>query len=94
MLSLYPQYVSRTNRPRKSQMLLLSQQSNRHWNLTIAHFARDHCLPMAPYLPLFGYLTLLKLELSVREIASLLGYKNHLALNTYINKRKLREQGS
>jgi DNA invertase Pin-like site-specific DNA recombinase len=37
---------------------------------------------------------LLKLGLSVRKIASLLGYKNHLALNTYINKRKLREQGS
>ncbi len=33
---------------------------------------------------------LLKLGLSVRKIASLLGYKNHLALNTYINKRKLR----
>jgi len=37
---------------------------------------------------------LLKLGLSVRKIASLLGYKNHLALNTYINKRKLRGQGS
>lgn len=35
---------------------------------------------------------LLKLGLSVRKIASLLGYKNHLALNTYINKRKLRGQ--
>ena len=33
---------------------------------------------------------LLKLGLSVRKIASLLGYKNHLALNTYINKRTLR----
>lgn len=37
---------------------------------------------------------LLKLGLSVRKIASLLGYKNHLALNTYINKRKLHGQGS
>ncbi|HEY4384362.1 MAG TPA: recombinase family protein [Ktedonobacteraceae bacterium] len=37
---------------------------------------------------------LLKLGLSVRKIAPLLGYNNHLALNTYINKRKLREQGS
>lgn len=37
---------------------------------------------------------LLKLGLSVRKIAALLGYKNHLALNTYVNKRKLREQGS
>jgi len=37
---------------------------------------------------------LLKLGLSVRKIASLLGYKNHLALNTFINKRKLRRQGS
>jgi DNA invertase Pin-like site-specific DNA recombinase len=34
---------------------------------------------------------LLKLGLSVRKIATLLGYKNHLALNTSINKRKLRE---
>ncbi|GLV61149.1 resolvase [Dictyobacter sp. S3.2.2.5] len=34
---------------------------------------------------------LLKLGLSVRKIATLLGYKNHLALNTYINRRKLRE---
>jgi len=37
---------------------------------------------------------LLKLGLSVRKIALLLGYKNHLALNTYINKRKLRGQRS
>ena len=37
---------------------------------------------------------LLKLGLSVRKIASILEYKNHLALNTYINKRKLREQSS
>jgi DNA invertase Pin-like site-specific DNA recombinase len=37
---------------------------------------------------------LLKLGLSVRKIATLLGYNNHLALNTYINKRKLREQES
>jgi DNA invertase Pin-like site-specific DNA recombinase len=37
---------------------------------------------------------LLKLGLSVRKIASLLGYKNHLALNTYINKRQLRGQGA
>ncbi len=35
---------------------------------------------------------LLKLGLSVRKIATLLGYKNHLALNTYITRRKLREQ--
>ncbi len=34
---------------------------------------------------------LLKLGLSVRKIAKLLGYTNHLALNTYINKRHLRE---
>jgi DNA invertase Pin-like site-specific DNA recombinase len=34
---------------------------------------------------------LLKLGLSVRKIAKLLGHTNHLALNTYINKRKLRE---
>lgn len=34
---------------------------------------------------------LLKLGLSVRKIATLLGYKNHLALNTYINKRELRK---
>ena len=35
---------------------------------------------------------LLRLDLSVRKIAKLLGYTNHLALSTYINKRKLREQ--
>jgi DNA invertase Pin-like site-specific DNA recombinase len=34
---------------------------------------------------------LLKLGLSVRKIAKLLGYRNHLALNTYINKRHLHE---
>jgi len=33
---------------------------------------------------------LLKLGLSVRKITGLLGYTNHIALNTYINKRKLR----
>lgn len=37
---------------------------------------------------------LLKLGLSVRKIAKLLEYPNHLALNTYINKRKLREEHS
>ena len=34
---------------------------------------------------------LLSLGLSVRKISKLLGYANHLALNTYINKRRLRE---
>jgi DNA invertase Pin-like site-specific DNA recombinase len=34
---------------------------------------------------------LLKVGLSVRKIAGVLGYSNHIALNTYINKRKLRE---
>ncbi len=33
---------------------------------------------------------LLKLGLSVRKIAKLLGYTNHPALNTYVNKRGLR----
>ena len=33
---------------------------------------------------------LLKLGLSVRKIAKLLGYPNHLSLNTYVNKRHLR----
>lgn len=37
---------------------------------------------------------LLKLGLSARKIAALLGYNNHLALNTYIIKRRLREPGS
>ncbi|GHO47635.1 hypothetical protein [Ktedonospora formicarum] len=37
---------------------------------------------------------LLKLGLSVRKIAKLFGYPNHLALNTYINKREFREEGS
>lgn len=34
---------------------------------------------------------LLKLGLSVRKITNLLGYTNHIALNTYVKKRKLRE---
>jgi DNA invertase Pin-like site-specific DNA recombinase len=34
---------------------------------------------------------LLSLGLSVRKIAKLLGYSSHLSLNTYINKRKLRQ---
>ena len=34
---------------------------------------------------------LLSLGLSVRKISKLLGYTNHLALNTYVNKRHLRE---
>jgi len=33
---------------------------------------------------------LLNLGLSVRKIAKLLGYTNHIALNTYVKKRKLR----
>jgi hypothetical protein len=32
---------------------------------------------------------LLKVGLSVQKITKLLGYQNHTALNTYINKRKL-----
>lgn len=35
---------------------------------------------------------LLDLGLCVRKIAKLLAYTNHIALNTYINKRKLRER--
>jgi DNA invertase Pin-like site-specific DNA recombinase len=34
---------------------------------------------------------LLKLGLSVRKITKLLGYTNHIALNTYINKRGIRQ---
>ncbi|PWY54778.1 resolvase [Legionella qingyii] len=34
---------------------------------------------------------LLILGLSVRKIALFLGYTNHIGLNTYVNKRKLRE---
>jgi DNA invertase Pin-like site-specific DNA recombinase len=33
---------------------------------------------------------LLKLGLSVRKTAKLLGYRNHIGLNTYINKRNIR----
>jgi DNA invertase Pin-like site-specific DNA recombinase len=33
---------------------------------------------------------LLGLGLSVRKIAKLMGYKNHISLNTYVNKRKLK----
>ena len=35
---------------------------------------------------------LLSLGLSVRKIARLLGYKNHIGLNTYVKKRELRQQ--
>ncbi len=35
---------------------------------------------------------LLSLGLSVRKIARLLGYKNHIGLNTYVQKRQLRQQ--
>lgn len=34
---------------------------------------------------------LLAVGVYVRKIAGILGYNNHIALNTYINKRKLRE---
>ena len=36
----------------------------------------------------------LALGLSVRKIAKVLGYNNHLSLNTYINKRNLRSTSS
>lgn len=35
---------------------------------------------------------LLELGLSVRKIANFLGYSNHIGLNTYVKKRKLRER--
>jgi DNA invertase Pin-like site-specific DNA recombinase len=35
---------------------------------------------------------LLGYGLSVRKIANVLGYSNHIALNTYINKRNIRER--
>jgi DNA invertase Pin-like site-specific DNA recombinase len=35
---------------------------------------------------------LLALGLSVRKIAKLLGYSNHMGLNTYVKKRKIREK--
>jgi len=35
---------------------------------------------------------LLRLGLSVRKISKLLGYKNHISLNTYINKRKIKDK--
>ena len=35
---------------------------------------------------------LLEYGLSVRKISSVLGYTNHIALNTYINKRNLKEE--
>jgi DNA invertase Pin-like site-specific DNA recombinase len=34
---------------------------------------------------------LLKLGLSIRKIAKFFGYKNHISLNTYVNKRKLKD---
>lgn len=35
---------------------------------------------------------LLKLGLSIRKIANFLGYNNHISLNTYVNKRNLKNQ--
>lgn len=35
---------------------------------------------------------LLKLRLSIRKIANFLGYRNHISLNTYVNKRNLKDQ--
>lgn len=35
---------------------------------------------------------LLEYDLSIRKIAKVLGYKSHIALNTYINKRKMKEK--
>lgn len=37
---------------------------------------------------------LLKLGLSIRKIAKFFGYKNHISLNTYINKRNLKNMAS
>jgi putative DNA-invertase from lambdoid prophage Rac len=34
---------------------------------------------------------LMRLGLSARKIAKVLGYSNHIGLNTYISKRKLQE---
>ena len=34
---------------------------------------------------------LLEYDLSIRKIAKVLGYKSHIALNTYMNKRKMKE---
>jgi hypothetical protein len=34
---------------------------------------------------------LLRLGMSVRKIAKVMGYSNHIGLNTYIKKRKIRE---
>ncbi|WHA07760.1 recombinase family protein (plasmid) [Candidatus Megaera polyxenophila] len=35
---------------------------------------------------------LLALGLSIRKIAKFLGYKNHISLNTYVNKRNLKDE--
>jgi DNA invertase Pin-like site-specific DNA recombinase len=35
---------------------------------------------------------LLKLGLSIRKIAKFFGYKNHISLNTYVNKRNLKDE--
>ena len=35
---------------------------------------------------------LLDLGLSIRKIAKFLGYKNHISLNTYVNKRNLKDE--
>ena len=35
---------------------------------------------------------LLDLGLSIRKIAKFFGYKNHISLNTYVNKRSLKDE--
>lgn len=35
---------------------------------------------------------LLKLGLSIRKIVKFFGYKNHILHNTYVNKRKLKNE--
>ena len=35
---------------------------------------------------------LLDLGLSIRKIAKFLGYKNHISINTYVNKRNLKDE--
>ena len=35
---------------------------------------------------------LLKLGLSIRKIANFFGYRNHISLNTYVNKRNLKDE--
>ena len=68
-------------RPDNVKRINQYEVSGRHSTLQKSKFDQD----VSRIKELLGY------GLSVRKIAKVLGYSSHIALNTYINKRGLRE---